>query len=260
MTRDSCMQVLPPSNHHYANPNSCHFGQKPSTNWTREENKQFEDALALFGPDKLQKVAERIGKTDWEVKAHYNDLEADVCRIEAGLFHLPGYNSSLFTLGWDNNHAIQGIKFAYSSPGGKKPPLGGFRTGSEQERKKGIPWTQEEHRLFLVGLKEHGKGDWRNISRNYVMTRTPTQVASHAQKYFIRQKSANKEKRRPSIHDITTNNLAENRQPPSQAQQQSSDPALLNSSFFASMVDLKPKIDSKYFNSSCHGNLFVQPN
>lgn len=36
------------------------------------------------------------------------------------------------------------------------------------------------------------------------MTRTPTQVASHAQKYFLRQSSVKKERKRSSIHDITT--------------------------------------------------------
>lgn len=49
------------------------------------------------------------------------------------------------------------------------------------EIRKGVPWTNEEHRLFLNGLDEYGKGDWRNISKFYVQTRTPTQVASHAQ-------------------------------------------------------------------------------
>lgn len=66
-----------------------------------------------------------------------------------------------------------------------------------------------------MGLKKYGKGDWRNISRNYVITRTPTQVASHAQKYFIRQLSGGKDKRRASIHDITTVNLNEHHQSPS---------------------------------------------
>ncbi|KAG7026935.1 Protein RADIALIS-like 6, partial [Cucurbita argyrosperma subsp. argyrosperma] len=33
---------------------------------------------------------------------------------------------------------------------------------------------------------------------------TPTQVASHAQKYFLRQESAKKDRKRSSIHDITT--------------------------------------------------------
>lgn len=58
-------------------------------------------------------------------------------------------------------------------------------------------------RLFLLGLDKYGKGDWRSISRNFVISRTPTQVASHAQKYFIRLNSMNKDRRRSSIHDIT---------------------------------------------------------
>ena len=42
----------------------------------------------------------------------------------------------------------------------------------------------DECRAFLVGLEKYGKGDWKSISRYCVKTRTPTQVASHAQKYF----------------------------------------------------------------------------
>lgn len=64
-----------------------------------------------------------------------------------------------------------------------------------------------------MGLQKYGKGDWRNISRNFVTTRTPTQVASHAQKYFIRQSTGGKDKRRSSIHDITTVNLPDTKSP-----------------------------------------------
>lgn len=74
----------------------------------------------------------------------------------------------------------------------------------------------DEFRLFLKGLLQYGKGDWRNISRHFVITKTPTQVASHAQKYFIRQLSGGKDKKRPSIHDITTVNLADTNLPDNQ--------------------------------------------
>ncbi|THU65911.1 hypothetical protein C4D60_Mb05t08630 [Musa balbisiana] len=65
------------------------------------------------------------------------------------------------------DEATEKISHGYLSDG-----LGG-RT---QERKKGVPWTEEEHRSFLIGLEKLGKGDWRGISRNFVTTRTPTQI------------------------------------------------------------------------------------
>ncbi|KAI4336071.1 hypothetical protein L6164_014646 [Bauhinia variegata] len=77
----------------------------------------------------------------------------------------------------------------------------------ERERKRGVPWTEEEHKLFLLGLQKVGKGDWRGISRNYVKTRTPTQVASHAQKYFLRRCNLNRRRRRSSLFDITTDTV-----------------------------------------------------
>ncbi|KAG8046111.1 hypothetical protein GUJ93_ZPchr0008g12308 [Zizania palustris] len=218
MMRDACMEVLPPMDH-YASRGNWFMARK----WSPEENKQFERALAgldLRCPD-WDKVARAIpGRTVYEVMNHFKDLELDVQQIESGMVPFPVYGGGgaapSFTLRDGNGcHGIGDIRHAYRFGGGcGKRHVG--RT-PEQERKKGVPWTEEEHKLFLLGLKKYGKGDWRNISRNFVQTRTPTQVASHAQKYFIRLNSGGKDKRRSSIHDITTVNLTDDR-PPSPSQ------------------------------------------
>ncbi|CAK9164239.1 unnamed protein product [Ilex paraguariensis] len=209
------MEILSPASY-FSNSRWLIDDSKKSTTWTPEENKRFENALALFDkdtPDRWQKVAAMVpGKTVVDVMKQYKELEDDVNSIEAGLVPIPGYSTSPFTLEWGNSHGFDGFKQSYG-PEGKRALS---TRPCEQERKKGVPWTEEEHKLFLMGLKKYGKGDWRNISRNFVITRTPTQVASHAQKYFIRQLSGGKDKRRASIHDITTVNLNDNQTPPSQ--------------------------------------------
>ncbi|KAK7275963.1 hypothetical protein RIF29_17090 [Crotalaria pallida] len=223
------MEVLPPSsytsnsNNWYMEENMNNYNNNNSSSsskWTAAENKLFENALAVYDketPDRWEKVAAMIpGKTIGDVMRQYKELEADVCNIEAGLVPVPGYDSAAAAAAITTTTTTSPFTLDYmvSSPGydGFKGGLSGKRSSvraPEQERKKGVPWTEEEHKLFLLGLKKYGKGDWRNISRNFVITRTPTQVASHAQKYFIRQLSGGKDKRRASIHDITTVNLSE---------------------------------------------------
>ncbi|RDX99165.1 Transcription factor MYBS3, partial [Mucuna pruriens] len=99
--------------------------------------------------------------------------------------------------------------------------VGGGLTSTTHERKKeeekkvggslvsvsvcygsGVAWSEEEHKKFLVGLEKMGKGHWKGISTTFVTTRTPSQVASHAQKYFLRQNTLNHKNRRRSLFDV----------------------------------------------------------
>lgn len=148
----------------------------------------FENALAEFWDqqDRFERCAAILPRRDIHaVHARFHALEEDVRSIEAGRVQMPPY-------------PLPGEALSVSQLQKKVK-------AQDTERRKGIPWTEEEHRLFLMGLAKYGKGDWRSISRHFVVSRTPTQVASHAQKYFIRLNSQNKkDKRRASIHDITT--------------------------------------------------------
>eukprot|EP01119_Soliformovum_irregulare_P004362 TRINITY_DN15353_c0_g1_i1.p1 TRINITY_DN15353_c0_g1~~TRINITY_DN15353_c0_g1_i1.p1 ORF type:complete len:590 (+),score=120.52 TRINITY_DN15353_c0_g1_i1:76-1845(+) len=90
----------------------------------------------------------------------------------------------------------------------KDPPPPPSANASPTIDKKNVPvktpykqgWTKDEHMRFLNGLQIHGKGAWKEIAL-IVGSRTPTQIQSHAQKYYLRQKQSVKNKR--SIHDIT---------------------------------------------------------
>lgn len=175
--------------------------------WTRVEDKLFEKALVLFPEDsanRWQKIADQVpGKSAEDVKVHYDALVQDVLEIDSGRVELPSYPDDN-SFGFDPESSASQISFVSAKS-----------KHGDVERKKGTPWTEEEHRLFLIGLDRYGKGDWRSISRNVVVTRTPTQVASHAQKYYLRQNSMKKERKRSSIHDITTTADTQSAPPPS---------------------------------------------
>ncbi|XP_042067183.1 probable transcription factor At5g61620 [Salvia splendens] len=74
------------------------------------------------------------------------------------------------------------------------------------KRKRGNPWSEEEHRSFLKGLEKLGRGNWKGIATEFVPSRKSSQVASHAQKYFNRLKLtiSNKKRRRASVFDMAS--------------------------------------------------------
>jgi hypothetical protein len=68
------------------------------TNWTSQQNKQFEKALAIYDkdtPDRWHNVASMVtGKSPEEVKRHYEILLEDLNSIEEGKVPFPKYKSS----------------------------------------------------------------------------------------------------------------------------------------------------------------------
>ncbi|KNA18949.1 hypothetical protein SOVF_066050 [Spinacia oleracea] len=155
--------------------------------WTWQQNKAFEVAVAIYSEDhseeKWGKIASEIPgyKTIEEIKHHYQLLVGDVEAIESGLVPLPPYTAATTAPHFADH------KFMW-------------------EFRKGQPWSENEHKQFLLGLHKYGKGDWKSISMEFVRTRSASQVASHAQKYFKRQtdkKKKKKDRKRWSIFDIT---------------------------------------------------------
>ncbi|KQK09056.1 protein RADIALIS-like 3 [Brachypodium distachyon] len=69
-----------------------------ASEWSRQENKLFEEALAYYGegtPDRWQKVSRAMGgtKTADEVRRHYEILEDDYDLIRSGRLPFPQYNT-----------------------------------------------------------------------------------------------------------------------------------------------------------------------
>lgn len=121
-----------------------------SSVWSREQDKQFEKAIAAYPEDscdRWEKIAAEVsGKSVEEVKHHYELLVDDVSRIESGFVEVPSYNSTSdgsSTPAGDEGAPRKGANSGHLNEGGSKA------SRSDQERRKGIAWTEDEHRYIL---------------------------------------------------------------------------------------------------------------
>ena len=110
--------------------------QPEATVWTFEENDMFENFIAEFNTTSAD-VFERIGfrfpgKTMDQIKEHYRTLVEDVEKIELGLVPLPDYKD----IDSEINKSVIGVE---SKPG-------------YQHRRKGVPWSKEEHEFVFSTL------------------------------------------------------------------------------------------------------------
>jgi SHAQKYF class myb-like DNA-binding protein len=92
------------------------------------------------------------------------------------------------------------------SPSQDKPVAAGATEAASQacRRTATVRWTRAEHEQFLEGLERFGVGQWCSIARHCVPTRSPTQVASHHQKFALRSNMPPERRHKASVLDETT--------------------------------------------------------
>lgn len=128
-----------------------------SSDWSREQEKAFENALATYpedASDRWEKIAADVpGKSIKEIKQHYEVLVDDISQIESGRVPLPLYNS---TPERSTSHASDegvGKKTGHIRHCNSESNHGSKGSRSDQERRKGIAWTEDEHRqgpIFIL--------------------------------------------------------------------------------------------------------------
>ncbi|KAK8600121.1 hypothetical protein V6N12_049979 [Hibiscus sabdariffa] len=134
------------------------------------------------------------GKTVVDVIKHYRELEED----EVGLIPFPGLGQSSYSSG------IRWVSTLLRSGWKKRDCDSTFRSRKEE---RGSMDRRREHvisclLLFVTRLSGHV-----GPTTFVVHSSLKCSVASHAQKYFIRQFTGGKGKRQFSIHNITTANI-----------------------------------------------------
>lgn len=153
--------------------------------WSPHEDKIFESALAELeevsgdgGAIRWAQIAMKLpGRTVEELQNHYKALVDDIAEIERGVVplfpggdflghSLPQLQGDLVSPGSQaSDHSLSGLESGFKSQAGhgghgkhgeqpsssagatKDAKNAGQGKASEQERRKGIPWTEEEHRF-----------------------------------------------------------------------------------------------------------------
>ncbi|XP_065629121.1 protein RADIALIS-like 4 isoform X2 [Quercus suber] len=109
-----------------------------SSSWSRVQDKVFEEAIVVFPEgtqDRWEKIATQVlGKSPLEVRRHYEVLVHDLLEIDSGRVELPSYEDEFDTVGQGSEYSEGPVDFGSKA--------------KETQRRRGVPWTEEEHREF----------------------------------------------------------------------------------------------------------------
>ncbi|EAY92493.1 transcription factor MYBS1 [Oryza sativa Japonica Group] len=168
--------------------------------WTRQKDKLLETLVARCAMNRQcvggwDAIAAAFGddRTAAQVEQRYGEIAAEVRRVmeEPWDAEDPAIAAAAAAV------PAAPVKHAAAGPGSD----GGGEEGKVVVEKKSGIWSEEEHRQCLRGIEEIGHGRWTQISIEYVPSRTPIQIASHTQKYFLRMAKPKEDRKRKSIHD-----------------------------------------------------------
>lgn len=124
----------------------------PRQEWNNDENKLFENALAEFDPSSPDFFESIASKVPWrsleEIKLHYQALVQDLEMIESGNFPIPDYPVEAEEEKPDHDHEV--LKRSRD-----EDAIHESRTKTGQPRRRGVPWTEEEHQYIYTYIIQH---------------------------------------------------------------------------------------------------------
>ncbi|CAN6175265.1 unnamed protein product [Urochloa humidicola] len=195
---------------------------KATQEWTSSEGEEFKELFAELrskrSSDRMEALAKRFpAKSIEQLRDKYAEVFADMLIAETD--GEPSRDDA--TIDWDDWYKLlegdthdlvldplvqtplsEPSKQLLFEPAGDEEEIQKSHCKSSRKRKQS--WTSEEQRQFLHGVNCLGRGSWKFISEYFVPSRTPAQVASHAQKYFnrIKKNEVDDTRQRHSINDI----------------------------------------------------------
>jgi len=179
--------------------------RKTPKRWTEEEHAAFMEGVAQEGKGSWKEISEKFvhSKTATQVQSHAKTFfSKQAAKMEtkgkatAGRQRWDEAEHSMFLTGLEregkgNWTAIANNYVKTKTPGQVQNHAQTYFDRLQRVEKGqsvGVHklWTNAEHEQFLHGLKTHGKGRWKEISENFVPTKTPGQVRTHAKAYFTK--------------------------------------------------------------------------